>query len=106
MIDPTHAALSIARQCKLLSISRSAFYAEPKGESSLNLSLMRLIDEQFLETPWYGSRQMVRHLRRQGHEVGRKRVRWLMAKCHVARKRDSLSARRRDPIRAVLIMPP
>jgi len=40
---------------------------------------MRLIDEQFLETPWYGSRQMARHLRREGYTVGRKRVRRLMA---------------------------
>ena len=39
---------------------------------------MRLIDEQFLETPWYGSRQMARHLRRLGYCVGRKRVRRLM----------------------------
>src|SRR4051812_14744338 len=39
---------------------------------------MRLIDAQFLETPWYGSRQMARQLRRDGHEVGRKRVRRLM----------------------------
>ena len=45
---------------------------------------MRLIDEEFLETPWYGSRQMVRHLRRQGHAVGRKRVRRLMAKMGLA----------------------
>ena len=41
---------------------------------------MRLLDEQFLETPWYGSRQMARHLRRLGHAVGRKRVRRLMAR--------------------------
>jgi putative transposase len=41
---------------------------------------MRLIDEQFLETPWYGSRQMARHLRREGHGVGRKRARRPMAK--------------------------
>jgi putative transposase len=41
---------------------------------------MRLIDEQFLETPWYGSRQMARHLRRHGHTVGRKRIRRLMRK--------------------------
>ena len=39
---------------------------------------MRLIDAQFLETPWYGSRQMARHLRRLGYTVGRKRVRRLM----------------------------
>jgi putative transposase len=41
----------------------------PKGETPLNLELMRLIDAQFLETPWYGSRQMARHLRREGYTV-------------------------------------
>ena len=80
MIDPAHPHLSIVRQCALVSISRSAFYYEPTGETPLNLALMRLIDEQFLETPFYGARQMARHLRRRGHVVGRKRVRRLMAK--------------------------
>ena len=51
MVDPDHAALSITRQCYLLSIARSSFYYEGKGESPLNLRLMRRIDEQFLETP-------------------------------------------------------
>jgi putative transposase len=78
MVDPKHPRLSIVRQCALVSIGRSSFYYEGKGESPLNLALMRLIDEQFLETPWYGSRQMARHLRRQGYCVGRKRVRRLM----------------------------
>ncbi len=78
MIDPGHGRLGIARQCSLVSISRSSFYYQGKGESPLNLSLMRLIDEQFLATPWYGSRQMARHLRRLGYGVGRKRVRRLM----------------------------
>jgi len=78
MVDPKHPELSIARQCKLLKISRSTYYYEPKGESELNLKLMRLIDEQFLETPFYGSRQKRRHLRRQGYNVGRKRVWRLM----------------------------
>jgi putative transposase len=59
--------LSIARQCELLRISRSSFYYEAKGENPLNLEMMRLIDEQFLETPWYGSRQMALWLRRKGH---------------------------------------
>jgi len=39
---------------------------------------MREIDRQFLETPWYGSRQMARHLRRRGYDVGRTRIRRLM----------------------------
>ena len=71
MIDPAHPRLSVVRQCRLVSISRSAFYYRPAGETALNLALMRLIDEQFLETPWYGARQMARHLRRQGYTVGR-----------------------------------
>ena len=78
MVDPDHAALSITRQCDLLSIARSAFYYEGKGESPLNLRLMRRIDEQCLETPFYGSRQMTRWLLRQGARVSRKRVRRLM----------------------------
>jgi putative transposase len=80
MIEPDHPELSIVRQCELVWISRSGFYYQPAGETSLNLELMRLIDRQFLETPWYGSRQMARHLRREGYTVGRKRVRRLMAK--------------------------
>ncbi len=84
MIEPEHPRLSIARQCALVSISRSAFYGPVRGESPLNLALMRVIDERFLETPWYGSRQMARHLKRRGHAVGRKRVRRLMAKMGLA----------------------
>src|SRR5690242_7855936 len=80
MIEPHHPRLSVVRQCELVSISRSGFYYQPAGETPLNLALMRLIDVQFLETPWYGSRQMARHLRREGYAVGRKRVRRLMAR--------------------------
>jgi putative transposase len=79
LIERGHEHLSIVRQCELVSISRSSFYYQPVGETAQNLALMRVIDAQFLETPWYGSRQMARHLRREGHEVGRKRVRRLMA---------------------------
>ena len=51
MIEPDHPRLSIVRQCELVSISRSWFYREPTAESEETLRLMRLIDEQFLETP-------------------------------------------------------
>jgi putative transposase len=80
MIEPSHPNLSIVQQCALVSISRSVFYYCPTGESPLNLALMRLIDEAFLECPFYGARQMARHLRRQGYVVGRKRDSRLMAK--------------------------
>ena len=75
-LDPSRPP--IVRRCDLLSISRSGFYCEPVGESEANLRLMRLIDEQFTETPFYGSRQMMRHLDRLGHAAGRDRVRRLM----------------------------
>ncbi len=78
MIAPEHAQLSVTRQCELVGISRSSWYYRPRGESDRNLRLMREIDEQYLKTPWYGSRQMARHLRRLGRCVGRKRVRRLM----------------------------
>ena len=78
MVAPQHAGLSITRQCRLVSITRSSFYYASRGDSPLNLRLMRRIDEQFLEAPFYGSRQMTRWLRRQGDMVSRKRVRRLM----------------------------
>src|SRR5690606_12717038 len=80
MVDSGHASLSIARQCELVGVSRSGFYYQPSGETELNLMLMRLIDEQHLKTPYYGARQMARHLRREGYVVGRKRIRRLMQK--------------------------
>ena len=61
MIDPGHPRLSIVRQCELAAVSRATFYRTPAGESAGTLALMRLIDETFLECPFYGARQMVRH---------------------------------------------
>ena len=84
MINPGHKRLSIVRQCELVSISRTSFYRRPASESPENLELMRLIDEAFLEMPWYGARQMARHLRRLGWCIGRKRVRRLMRKIGLA----------------------
>ena len=84
MIGTGHSWLSIVRQCELVSISRSSFYRRPAAESEQTLRLMRLIDEQFLETSWYGSRQMARHLRRNGWCIGRHRVRRLMTKMGLA----------------------
>ena len=78
MIEPNLKGLSVGKQCALLSISRSSFYYEPKGESEMNLDLMRVIDRQFLETPFYGVRQMTWHLRNDGHVVNEKRIRRLM----------------------------
>jgi putative transposase len=78
MIAPGRPGLSLGRQCELLSISRSSIYYKPRGESLENLTLMRRIDELFLQCPFYGSRQMARQLDRNGVRVGRHRVRRLM----------------------------
>jgi putative transposase len=78
MIAPDRPGLSLSRQCRILSIGRSSFYYAPKGESPEVLALMRRIDELFLKYPFYGSRQMARHLRREGICIGRHRVRRLM----------------------------
>ncbi|NHQ75999.1 IS3 family transposase [Roseovarius gahaiensis] len=77
MVSKDH-ELSQRRQCTLLQLSRSTLYYQPKGESAENLRFMEIIDKQFLETPWYGSRQMARHMKRKGHKCGRHRVRRLM----------------------------
>jgi putative transposase len=78
MIRRDHPDLSLSQQCQVLAISRSSFYYAPRGERPENLALMRRIDELFLKYPFYGSRQMARHLRREGIEAGRHRVRRLM----------------------------
>lgn len=62
----------------MLGVSRSAVYYEPAGETALNIELMRLIDEQYTKTPFYGSRRTTAWLIRQGHSVNRKRVQRLM----------------------------
>ncbi len=77
-MNQDHPDLSVRRQCSLLSLARSGLYYQPRGESAENLKFMEVIDRQFLETPWYGSRQMARHMQREGHRCGRHRVRRLM----------------------------
>lgn len=78
MIERCHPSLSVGAQCRLLSISRSSFYYAAQGETETNLGLMLLIDKQFLDTPFYGVRQMTWHLRNQGFAVNEKRIRRLM----------------------------
>jgi putative transposase len=78
MIDREHPKLSLVRQCALLGLSRSSLYYHSKGLDEYNLELMALIDRQYLERPFYGSRRMAAWLRRQGHRVTRKRVKRLM----------------------------
>jgi putative transposase len=70
--------LSVSRQCKLLGLSRSSYYYQPATESAENLALMALIDREYTAHPFRGSRGLRAWLRREGHEVNRKRVQRLM----------------------------
>jgi putative transposase len=74
LIEPDHPQLSIARQCDLLGLPRSTYYYHAHGESAENLQLMRLLDEQYTQTPYYGVRRMTAWLRSQGYQVNHKRV--------------------------------
>ena len=78
VVDREHPSLSVVRQCKLLYISRSGLYYQPKGISEEDLTLMKLIDRQYLATPFYGARKIAAWLKSQGRQVNRKRVRRLM----------------------------
>lgn len=78
MIEPKHPEMSIRKQCRLLGLNRRSYYNVRKGESSENLALMRLIDQEYTAHPFYGSRQMASVLRRKGHAVNRKRIQRLM----------------------------
>jgi len=78
LIEPGHSHVSLRRQCALLGLARSSLYSAPRGESTENLHLMRLLDAQYTATPFYGSRRMTAWLRSQGYAVNRKRVTRLM----------------------------
>jgi putative transposase len=78
MIARPHPHYSIVEQCRLLKVPRSTFYYCARPVSADDLRLMRRLDEQYLKTPFYGSRRMVAQLRREGWNVNRKRVRRLM----------------------------
>lgn len=73
-----HSAISIRRQCELLGLSRSSLYYRPRRDSSYNEQLMRMIDEQYTQRPFYGVARMTEWLRRQGHQINPKRIRRLM----------------------------
>src|SRR5271154_5476934 len=77
-VDPADAVLSVSEQCDLLGLGRSSYYYEPATESVENLALMALIDKEYTDHPFRGSRGMRSWLRQNGHAVNRKRVQRLM----------------------------
>ena len=79
-MEPEHKKISVVRQCQLLGINRSAIYYRERAESDEDVELMRLLDAQYTETPFYGYRRMTIYLRNLGFSVNHKRVLRLMKK--------------------------
>jgi len=77
LIEHESKVIPIARQADLLGIGRSTVYYKPVVDL-YDLELMRLIDEQYTKTPFYGSRRMREALKRKGHKINRKRIQRLM----------------------------
>jgi len=78
LIEWEHPDISVSRQCELLGLSRSTLYYRSERDDSYNEVLMRLIDEQYTRTPFYGVARMTAWLRQNGHRVNAKRVRRLL----------------------------
>jgi putative transposase len=78
MIEPNQPLLSLRRQFALLGLSRASFYRQPASETPLNLELMRVIDEEYTRTPFYGYRKLTIRLQQRGYGVNTKRVLRLM----------------------------
>jgi putative transposase len=78
LLEPGHPQLSLRRQCALLGVARSGLYYRPGQASAEEVQLMRLLDEQYTATPFYGVRRMTAWLRSQGYAVNHKRVQRLM----------------------------
>jgi putative transposase len=77
MIDKK-SPLSMSRQCQLLDVHRSGLYYQPRQESEENLAIMRMLDEQYLKTPFYGIPKVTKWLNKKSYKVNHKRVERLM----------------------------
>jgi putative transposase len=80
LVEPANEKISAARQCQLLGINRTGLYHRARTGSAKDGELMRLIDEQYTMTPFYGYRRMAVYLQKLGFRVNHKRVRRLMRK--------------------------
>jgi putative transposase len=78
MIEPEHPQISVARQCEMLDLPRSGYYRPEREESAETRKIMRLIDEEYIAHPTYGSRKIRDRLRLRGYKINRKRVQRLM----------------------------
>ena len=89
-IEPEHANLPLTRQCELAGVPRATVYrrleamVRQQQEDQEDNALRTLIDEEYTNRPFYGSRRMVVFLKGRGHRVNRKRVQRLMREMDLA----------------------
>jgi len=69
---------SVRARCQAVDLARSSYYYRPRGETVLNLQLMRLLDEEYTRHSFKGVLGMRDHLRLLGYAVNEKRVRRLL----------------------------
>jgi putative transposase len=84
LVEPENEKISVLRQCELLGLNRSTIYYRERPENDEDVELMRLIDAQYTETPFYGYRRMTIYLQNSGHKINHKRVVRLMRKLGLA----------------------
>ena len=81
LIEPAHEQISIQRQCELVGLVRSMWYYQPKLESLEDLHLMKLLDEKYMERPYFGVLRMTEWLKKKLKEqINPKHVRRLLRK--------------------------
>ena len=96
MINHRH-PLPIARQAKVLNISRAGVYYRARLVGEADLGLMHRIDELHLEHPFAGSRMMRDMLRREGWSCGRRHVATLLRRMGIEALYRKPSTSRRVP---------
>ncbi len=106
MVDKEYLQLSIKKQCEVLNLHRSGLYYKPVSESEENLKIMRLFDEQYLHTPFYGVRRLTEFLYEKGFNVNPKRTRRLMDLMGwqtIYRQKLTTKRRKGDPVYPYLL---
>jgi len=97
-VEAGHPMISVVRQCELLSMSRSSFYYCPGAENEYNLTLTRLIDEEFTRHPFYGARRTKAWLRaRLDPFVLSATIRRKLDRIWALRTKNRISPRNADP---------
>ena len=100
MIDRSH-KLPVAKQCRILKLTRSSIYYRPRPIMTSDLELMHRMDKLHLEYPFAGARMLRSMLRREGHSIGRRHTRTLMRKMGITALYRKPSTSRRHPAHPV-----